>query len=100
LQIDVEAIDSRRLHRFQRHPRLHRRANVVLGPGAGGLAGTTVSVPAGQTPQELMADLDNQMTDLEAGLDANLDDINSTIASVLANLVESANRSGRLLNQG
>ncbi|MDT5192652.1 MAG: hypothetical protein QOG79_4428 [Mycobacterium sp.] len=47
-----------------------------------------------------MADLDNQMTDLEAGLDANLDDINSTIASVLANLVESANRSGRLLNQG
>jgi hypothetical protein len=64
------------------------------------LAGTTVSVPTGQTPQELMADLDNQMTDLEAGLDANLDDINSTIASVLANLVESANRSGRLLNQG
>jgi hypothetical protein len=61
-------------------PRLHARANVVLGPGAGGLAGTTVSVPAGTTPQELMADL----KDDEADLDAQLDDINWAIASLFA----------------
>jgi hypothetical protein len=44
------------------------------------LAGTTVSVPAGTTPQELMADLEDD----EADLDAQLDDINWAIASLFA----------------
>jgi hypothetical protein len=44
------------------------------------LAGTAVSGPGGHDTQELMADLE----DHEADLDAQLDDINSTIASLFA----------------
>ena len=90
LQIDVMAIDSEGGFTGSSGTLDYTaRANVVLGPGAGGLAGTTVSVPAGKTPQELMADLEGQMVDLHAGLEAQVDDINSTIASLLANLSES-----------
>jgi hypothetical protein len=101
LRIDVQAIDSKGGFTVSSGILDYTaRANVVLGPGAGGLAGTTVSVPAGKTPQELLAELDAQLADLDADLDAQLDDINSAISSVLANFSESANRYGRALNQG
>jgi hypothetical protein len=95
LQFDVEAIDS--LGGFTISSGIidyTARANVVLGPGAGGLAGTTVSVPAGKTPQELMAELDAHMADLDVALVAQIDDINSATASVLASLFAAYSAAG------
>jgi len=88
LRIDVQAIDSKGGFTVSSGILDYTaRANVVLGPGAGGLAGTTVSVPAGKTPQEHLAELAAQMTDLGADLDAQLADINSATASALASLL-------------
>ena len=97
LRIDVQAIDSKSGFTISSGILDYTaRANVVLGPGAGGLAGTTVSVPPGQTPQELLAELEAHMTDLNADLVAQIDDINSTTASLLASLFAASSAAGAL----
>ena len=61
------------------------RVNVILGPGAGALAGTTVSVPA-KTDAELRADYVQQLATLQSAAEAQIADLNASIATDAANL--------------
>lgn len=64
------------------------RANVILGPGAGALAGTTISVPF-KTRQELAADADRQVAELNDAIDAKQADLDAKLAALNATLLAS-----------